>query len=143
NEEHPMSLLQKMSFFGEVSEAEIRQVARVEGDSMNYTLTALRFARKANAVSKVHGQNGTYWRDPQLAAAAKGKDDTALLTRKKELKKELFKTVADQTGTLLDPEVLTIVWARRFASYKRADLILRDFEKFQKLVTDDKRPVQV
>jgi starch phosphorylase len=165
NEEHPMSLLQKMSFFGQVPEAEIRQVARVEGDSLNYTLTALRFARKANAVSKVHGkvanemwghyegicpiisitnaQNGTYWRDPQLAAAAKGKDDTALLARKKELKKELFKTVADQTGTLLDPEVLTIVWARRFASYKRADLILRDFEKFQKLVTDDKRPVQV
>jgi starch phosphorylase len=165
NEEHPMSLLQKMSFFGEVPEAEIRQVARVEGDSLNYTLTALRFARKANAVSKVHGQvanemwghyegicpiisitnaqNGTYWRDPQLAAAAKGKDDAALLARKKELKKELFKTVADQTGTLLDPEVLTIVWARRFASYKRADLILRDFEKFQKLVTDDKRPVQV
>ncbi|RYY21132.1 MAG: alpha-glucan family phosphorylase [Cytophagaceae bacterium] len=165
NEEHPMKLLQEMSFFCGVPEQEVRQAARVAGDSLNYTLTALRFARKANGVSKVHGrvanemwghyegicpiisitnaQNGTYWRDPQLAAAAKGKDDNALLARKKELKKELFKTVADQTGTLLDPEVLTIVWARRFASYKRADLILRDFEKFQKLVTDDKRPVQV
>ena len=165
NEEHPMSLLQKMSFFSGVPEQEVRQVARVEGDSLNYTLTALRFAKKANGVSKVHGrvanemwghyegicpiisitnaQNGTYWRDPQLAAALKGKDDAALLARKKELKKELFKTVADQTGTVLDPEVLTIVWARRFASYKRADLILRDFEKFERLVTDDKRPVQV
>jgi starch phosphorylase len=165
NEEHPMALLQKMSFFCGVPEAEVRQAARVEGDSLNYTLTALRFAKKANGVSKVHGrvanemwghyegicpiisitnaQNGTYWRDPQLAAAAKGKDDAALLARKKELKKELFKTVADQTGTVLDPEVLTIVWARRFASYKRADLILRDFEKFEKLVTNDERPVQV
>jgi starch phosphorylase len=165
NEEHPMALLQKMSFFCGVPEQEIREVARVAGDSLNYTLTALRFARKANGVSKVHGgvaremwghyegicpiisitnaQNGTYWRDPQLAAALKGKDDTALLARKKELKKELFKTVADQTGTVLDPEVLTIVWARRFASYKRADLILRDFEKFEKLVTNDERPVQV
>ncbi|HET9503207.1 MAG TPA: alpha-glucan family phosphorylase [Hymenobacter sp.] len=165
NEEHPMALLQKMSFFCGVPEQEVRDVARVAGDSLNYTLTALRFARKANGVSKVHGgvaremwghyegicpiisitnaQNGTYWRDPELAAALKGKDDTALLARKKELKKELFKTVADQTGTLLDPEVLTIVWARRFASYKRADLILRDFEKFEKLVTNDERPVQV
>jgi starch phosphorylase len=165
NEEHPMALLQKMSFFYGVPEQEIREVARVAGDSLNYTLTALRFARKANGVSKVHGgvaremwghyegicpiisitnaQNGTYWRDPELAAAAKGKDDEALLARKKELKKELFKTVADQTGTLLDPEVLTIVWARRFASYKRADLILRDFEKFERLVTNDERPVQV
>jgi starch phosphorylase len=165
NEEHPMALLQKMSFFCGVPEQEVRDVARVAGDSLNYTLTALRFARKANGVSKVHGgvaremwghyegicpiisitnaQNGTYWRDPQLAAALKAKDDEALLARKKELKKELFKTVADQTGTLLDPEVLTIVWARRFASYKRADLILRDFEKFEKLVTNDERPVQV
>jgi starch phosphorylase len=165
NEEHPMALLQKMSFFCGVPEQEIREVARVAGDSLNYTLTALRFARKANGVSKVHGgvaremwghyegicpiisitnaQNGTYWRDPELAAAAKGKNDDALLARKKELKKELFKTVADQTGTVLDPEVLTIVWARRFASYKRADLILRDFEKFERLVTNDERPVQV
>jgi starch phosphorylase len=165
NEEHPMALLQKMSFFCGVPEQEVREVARVEGDSLNYTLTALRFSKKANGVSKVHGrvanemwghyegicpiisitnaQNGTYWRDPQLAAAGKGKDDAALLARKKELKKELFKTVADQTGTLLDPEVLTIVWARRFAAYKRADLILRDFEKFEKLVTNDERPVQV
>jgi starch phosphorylase len=165
NEEHPMALLQKMSFFCGVPEQEIREVARVAGDSLNYTLTALRFARKANGVSKVHGgvaremwghyegicpiisitnaQNGTYWRDPELAAASKGKDDAALLARKKELKKELFKTVADQTGTVLDPEVLTIVWARRFASYKRADLILRDFEKFERLVTNDERPVQV
>jgi len=165
NEEHPMALLQKMSFFCGVPEQEIREIARVAGDSLNYTLTALRFARKANGVSKVHGgvaremwghyegicpiisitnaQNGTYWRDPELAAASKGKDDEALLARKKELKKELFKTVADQTGTVLDPEVLTIVWARRFASYKRADLILRDFEKFERLVTNDERPVQV
>jgi starch phosphorylase len=165
NEEHPMALLQKMSFFCGVPEAEVRQAARVEGDSLNYTLTALRFAKKANGVSKVHGrvanemwghyegicpiisitnaQNGTYWRDTQLATALKGKDDAALLARKKELKKELFKTVADQTGTVLDPEVLTIVWARRFASYKRADLILRDWDKFERLVTNDERPVQV
>ncbi len=165
NEEHPMQLLQDMSFFCGVPEEEIRRVARVENDSLNYTLTALRFSRKANGVSKVHGdvanemwghypgicpiisitnaQNGTYWRDAPLAAAFKAKDDAALLARKKELKKAFFKTVADQTGTLLDPDALTIVWARRFAAYKRADLILRDFERFKKLVTDDSRPVQV
>ncbi|RYY12170.1 MAG: alpha-glucan family phosphorylase, partial [Cytophagaceae bacterium] len=165
NEEHPMKLLSDMSFFGEVPEDEVRRVARIEGDSLNYTLTALRFARKANGVSKVHGtvanemwghyagicpiisitnaQNGAYWRDQPLAAAAKSKDDNALLARKKELKKALFETVADQTGTLLDPEALTIVWARRFAAYKRADLLLRDFEKFQNLVTNDQRPVQI
>ena len=165
NEERPLRLLQDMSFFGSVPLDEIRQVARLGGDSLNYTLTALRFSRRANAVSKVHGtvanqmwghyegvcpiipitnsQNGTYWRDPQLAAALKSKDDAALLARKRELKKRFFQTVADQTGTLLDPDALTIVWARRFAGYKRADLILRDFERFKRLVSNDERPLQV
>ncbi|WP_223648449.1 alpha-glucan family phosphorylase [Hymenobacter psoromatis] len=165
NEERPMKLLRDMSFFAGVPEEDVRREARLDGDSLNYTLTALRFARRANAVSKVHGevanemwghyegicpiisitnsQNGTYWRDPQLAAALKAKDDKALLARKRELKVAFFKTVADQTGTLLDPDALTIVWARRFAAYKRADLILRDFERFVKLVSDDARPVQV
>ena len=62
------------------------------------------------------------------------------MARKKELKKELFKIVADQTGNLFDPNVLTIVWARRFAGYKRADLIPRDFEKFEELVDQRSTP---
>ncbi|MCC3154144.1 alpha-glucan family phosphorylase [Hymenobacter sp. BT770] len=165
NEERPMKLLTDMSFFGDVPEQEIRRVARIENDALNYTLTALRFSRKANAVSKVHGivslemwghyegicpiipitnsQNGLYWRDPQLAAANKAKDDAALLARKRELKKDLFKIVADQTGNLFDPDVLTIVWARRFAGYKRADLILRHFDRFVQLASNTKRPIQM
>ncbi len=165
NEERPMKLLTDMTFFSTVPVEEIRAVARLEGDSLNYTLTALRFARKANAVSKVHGvvsndmwghnegicpiiaitnsQNGTYWRDKRLAAAFKAKDDQALVERKLELKRELFERVADQTGNVFDPEVLTIVWARRFAGYKRADLILHQFDRFVKLVTDTQRPVQM
>jgi starch phosphorylase len=45
-------------------------------------------------------------------------------------------------GTLLDPDALTIGFARRFATYKRADLILRDFERIKRLINDPKRPVQ-
>jgi starch phosphorylase len=43
---------------------------------------------------------------------------------------------------LLDPEALTIGFARRFAPYKRADLVLRDMEMLARLVADSKRPVQ-
>ncbi|TGE09338.1 alpha-glucan family phosphorylase [Hymenobacter fodinae] len=165
NEEHPVKLLDEMSFFGNVPLQEVRDLGLVENNSLNYTLTALRFSRISNGVSKVHGevandmwghyqgicpiiaitnsQNGTYWRDKQLHAALEANDDAALLTRKKELKQELFKIVADQTGTLLDPEVLTVVWARRFAGYKRADLILRHFERFLEIVNSQNRPVQV
>jgi len=42
----------------------------------------------------------------------------------------------------LDPEVLTIGFARRFAPYKRADLVLRDIELLGKIIDDSKRPVQ-
>lgn len=46
-------------------------------------------------------------------------------------------------GTMLDPAVLTIGFARRFASYKRADLILRDRERLKRLVNDRWRPIQI
>jgi starch phosphorylase len=46
-------------------------------------------------------------------------------------------------GPLLDPEVLTLGFARRFATYKRADLLLRDEERLLALITDRRRPVQI
>jgi starch phosphorylase len=46
------------------------------------------------------------------------------------------------TGTLLDPEALTIGFARRFATYKRALLLFRDLERLKRLLTDSWRPVQ-
>jgi len=46
-------------------------------------------------------------------------------------------------GTLLDPLVLTIGFARRFATYKRADLILYDPERLKRLLHDRWRPIQI
>lgn len=43
---------------------------------------------------------------------------------------------------ILSPDALTIGFARRFATYKRANLILRDLEKLVSMVNDPKRPVQ-
>jgi len=44
---------------------------------------------------------------------------------------------------VLDPEALTIGFARRFATYKRANLILADTDRLAKLMNDPKRPVQI
>ncbi len=44
---------------------------------------------------------------------------------------------------VLDPEALTIGFARRFATYKRANLILEDLDRLQAMLTDRKRPVQI
>ncbi|MCP9453136.1 MAG: alpha-glucan family phosphorylase [Nitrospira sp.] len=46
-------------------------------------------------------------------------------------------------GTLLDPEALTIGFARRFATYKRATLIFRDLDRLKGLLQDRWRPVQL
>jgi starch phosphorylase len=70
-------------------------------------------------------------------------NDWAFDDRKKYLKKRAFENVADQTGKIFDPNVFTIVWARRFAGYKRAGLITTDTERFEKLLADTKYPVQI
>ncbi len=42
-----------------------------------------------------------------------------------------------------DPNILTIGFARRFATYKRADLIFKDLERITKILNDTARPVQI
>ncbi|EDM34172.1 a-glucan phosphorylase, glycosyltransferase family 35 protein [Pedobacter sp. BAL39] len=165
NESHSYALLKEMSFFYHLQDHEVKFILDMEGDSFNYTLAALKFARKANGVSKIHGkvaqdmwagnsgiceiiaitnaQHKGHWTDPSLAESSAAGDDVAWLQRKKEMKQDLFKVVSDQCGKLFDPEVLTIVWARRFAGYKRADLIMRDWQRFVDLVSKLDHPVQV
>ena len=46
-------------------------------------------------------------------------------------------------GALLDPYALTIGFARRFATYKRANLIFRDVDRILNLINDHNRPVQI
>ena len=51
-------------------------------------------------------------------------------------------TVIAEAGKVLNPEYLTIGFARRFATYKRATLFMRDLERLLELVTDADMPVQ-
>ncbi|MDE3201239.1 MAG: alpha-glucan family phosphorylase [Acidobacteriota bacterium] len=48
----------------------------------------------------------------------------------------------DELSHVLSPDALTIGFARRFATYKRANLVLADIERLAKIVNDAKRPVQ-
>lgn len=165
NEEHSIPLLNSMSFFNGLTLEQVHEYVYPENGTLNYTLTALRLAKRANAVSQLHGevsrkmwgdytgickieaitnaQNKTYWMDEALEKALTKNDDKALVTRKQELKRQLFKVIADQTGKLLDENILTVVWARRFAGYKRANLLLLDFNRFMKLVENSQYPIQI
>lgn len=165
NEERSFRLLLQMGFFNNASEEDVREISDMYFDSFNYTVAALRLSKISNAVSQIHGkvsnemwgnhigispiisitnaQSKDYWMDKTLEEIFENNDDQKLLARKKEFKEELFEIVADQTGKLFDPEILTIVWARRFAGYKRADLILRDFNRFENLVNHATQPIQI
>lgn len=50
---------------------------------------------------------------------------------------------ADLSNSVLDPDTLTIGFARRFATYKRGTLILRSIEKLSQLLHDRDRPMQI
>ncbi len=165
NEKHDIYLCHKMSYFCGLSVEETKKLTGNEDDMFNHSLTALRFAHLANAVSKLHGevsrkmwgkyesicpiisitnaQNYRYWADKQLYRFMEEGNDTHWDDRKKYLKRRAFEIVADQTGKLFDPNIFTIVWSRRFAGYKRADLITRDKQKFEKLLSSIKHPVQI
>jgi starch phosphorylase len=47
------------------------------------------------------------------------------------------------SGTLLDPDALTIGFARRFASYKRPELIFHDTDRLARILSVPRRPVQI
>ena len=165
NEEHEIDLLNKMTFFGAVPVQEAREITGMYGSLFNHTLAALRLSKIANGVSQLHGevsrqmwqdnsgiceikaitnaQNVPFWQDEVLLRALISNDDEALVRRKTEMKEKLFEVVADQTGKIFNPEVLTIVWARRFAGYKRADLIIRDIHRFFALINKVNQPIQV
>ena len=49
----------------------------------------------------------------------------------------------EQARTVLDPNILTIGFARRFATYKRADLVLSDIDRLLAMISDPDRPIQI
>jgi starch phosphorylase len=165
NEKHDIFLCEKMSYFNGLSLSKVRELTGITDNAFNHSLAALRFTRLANGVSQLHGevsrkmwshypgiceikaitnaQNWKYWSDKQLYRFAEEQNNFGFDDRKRYLKQRAFEIVADQTGKLFDPSVLTIVWARRFAGYKRAELIARDMKRFEALLSNTKYPVQI
>jgi len=166
NEIHNINFLHEMGFFSEHDLDTVRAISGYEhDDNFSLTIGALRSSKRSNAVSKIHrlvsnhmwkdiegrceiisitnAQNKKYWTDKTLIRNLDEHEDYEVVARKKHLKKILFDEVADQTGKMFDPEVFTIVWARRFAEYKRPGLLKYDFERFIKLIENIERPVQI
>lgn len=166
NEEHDIKFLHEMGFFGSLSLDTAREISGYKNDdNFSITVGALRASKIANSVSKIHcdvsnkmwahiedkceiisitnAQNKKFWTDKTLIRALDEHEDYEIIARKKHLKRVLFDEVADQTGKIFNPEIITLVWARRFAEYKRPGLLKYDFERFIRLITRQNMPVQV
>ena len=155
NEVHWVDTLLEGGFFAGCSR---ERAIELGGENFSLTVAALRMSRIANAVSQLHGLvankmwewvdnrcpiraitnavNLHYWQDKRVADAQN--DATKLLAVKREMKAELFKYIANVAGKKFNPDVLTITWARRFADYKRAWLILMDKDRIGRLLDEDK-----
>jgi starch phosphorylase len=70
-------------------------------------------------------------------------DDLAVWQVRQAGRTELVEFIRERVGDeVLDPDALTIGFARRFATYKRATLLLSQPERLKALLTDPRRPVQ-
>lgn len=139
NEVHSYELL---NYAGALNGLTREQMARIGGDPFSMTVAGLRLSKKANAVSQLHGltakkmwehvegaseiiavtngvHNGT-WQDQRIVDACNGGD---LWEAHMSLKRELIEEICKRNGIRLKEDVLTIGFARRFAPYKRSNLI--------------------
>ncbi|HWX91418.1 MAG TPA: alpha-glucan family phosphorylase [Terriglobales bacterium] len=206
-EEHLGPLREQLGISGDTLMGIGRENPNNQQESFCMTVLGLRLARRANAVSALHGEvsramwtglcpgkpedevpighitNGVHvpsWLAPQMfrlydrhlgtgwhehSSEAKiwegieSVNDGELWETHLNLKSRLLEFVrrraveqAERRGepsevlqrleTVLSPDALTIGFARRFATYKRANLILVDIENLAAMVNDPKRPVQ-
>lgn len=107
---------------------------------------------------------GADWMDridePEMWSLVENIPDAELWAVRQHLKRKLILNVTDRartawqsgnihpsqvlaSGVFLEPYSLTIGFARRFATYKRGNLILRDYDRIMRLITNADTPVQI
>ena len=88
---------------------------------------------------------GSSWSDGDPAAWARSDriSDSQISTARRAARAGLEAIVGERTGHALDPDALIIGFARRFAPYKRATLLLRDRDRLLALLHDPDRPAHL
>jgi starch phosphorylase len=157
NEVHDLALLRKMDAHLDFTDADLAQIG---GDPFSMTVAGLRLARIANGVAELHGEtaramwkdvegaapiiaitNGVHaptWQDARVRAALvpdkpTERQDTELWHAHQAMKSELLAEIAARSNVTLSSDKLLVGFARRAATYKRADLIFGDAQILDKL----------
>jgi starch phosphorylase len=150
NEKHDIERLRRM---GAKDGFSPEQLERIGGRPFNMTVAGLRLSARANAVAELHGEtarqmwahvseaapigaitNGVDHRVWQDARVRDAKSAGELELAHRACKRELLDEIAARTGVTLDPQPLTIGFARRATAYKRATLLFHEWPRAQKLL---------
>jgi len=96
----------------------LRHAAVANGVSVKHVQTEIEVHPNSPLINITNGINPDRWLSPNSH---------------NENKKRMIEFVNSQTGTNLNPEKLTVVWARRLAEYKQPELIISDLEKLAQI----------
>ncbi|MDF2986235.1 MAG: putative alpha-glucan phosphorylase [Eubacterium sp.] len=155
NEVHEHALLEYMGAYNGLTYKEMCQLG---GDPFSMTAAGLRLCKKANAVAELHCEtakkmwkdidgaagiiavtngvhNGT-WQEQRIISTLE--DGNSLWGAHFEVKKDMIEEIYRRNGVRLDPDVLTVGFARRAAPYKRGDLIFGNKEIIEPLLSEGK-----
>jgi starch phosphorylase len=157
NEVHDLALLTKLDADLGFTDHELELIG---GDPFSMTVAGLRLSRLANGVAELHGEtaremwkdvdgaapiiaitNGVHaptWQDARIRAALvpdkpRERQDAELWDAHQDMKAALIAEIARRTSITLARDTLLIGFARRAATYKRADLILHDERALKRL----------
>lgn len=82
------------------------------------------------------------WRAREMSRARLVRTCRAIMIRQFK-RRNAPRSVMHDVETVLDPDVLTIAFARRFATYKRANLLLQDPDRLENLICSKTHPIQL
>jgi starch phosphorylase len=85
--------------------------------------------------------NEELWRSREMSRSRLIRNCRALMI-KQYRRRNAPKAMMKDAESVLDQDILTIAFARRFATYKRANLLLKDPERFEAIITSETNPVQ-
>jgi starch phosphorylase len=151
-----------LTAFGLRQAAAVNAVSQLHGRTATHTWRPF-IGREVQAVT--NGVHVPTWQAEPMRAALTRRDLSAITDRDlweahSEQKRQMIdflggrltrqavrhgvapEAVGDLAGAL-DPQALTVGFARRFATYKRADLILHDIHRLSNLLADPDRPMQI
>ncbi len=114
---------------------EVFELAEKEG-----ILTSVENSQDWSAVDKIPSQ--AIW-ETKRQLRARLVDDVRRRVRASWINRGAAQAELGWTDSIMDPDVLTIGFARRVPTYKRLTLMLRDPERLKRLLTDPERPIQL